>query len=472
MTLTFTRVQKWARAFIMLTSCSQLFGKDTPTAAAAGTASAERQVTAGVKGRVLTNIGVWSPDSQWLVYDTRSDKPGSDFNGETIEMVNVKTGEVREVYRATQGAHCGVVTCHPHQAKVIFIYGEENPTPDWQYCTYHRQGVIVDTAKPGVKHNLDARDIVPPFTPGALRGGSHVHVWDADGECVSFTYEDHVLAQFTSPSPDHDLNLRNIAVSVPRHPVKVKHPHLRNHDGEYFTVLAARTVAEPKPGSDEIKKACEEGWIGSHGYVRADGTRQKRALAFQGQVVTQRGETISEVFVADLPEDLTQAGEGPLCGTEFRAPCPPKGTTQRRVTFTADRRFPGIQGPRHWLRSNPEGSRVAFLMKDDAGVVQIWTVSPNGGAPVQVTHNAWSVASAICWSPDGRCLTYAADNSVFVTEAASGQTTRVTRRSDDASAPRSEACVYSPNGKQIAFMRRVPSPVELSVQLYVVDAPK
>jgi len=52
----------------------------------------------------------------------------------------------------------------------------------------------VDTAKPGVANNLDARDLTPPFTPGALRGGSHIHVWDSAGEWASFTYEDHVLA--------------------------------------------------------------------------------------------------------------------------------------------------------------------------------------------------------------------------------------------------------------------------------------
>ena len=35
----------------------------------------------------------------------------------------------------------------------------------------------MDTGRPGVARNLDARDIVAPFTPGALRGGSHVHIY-------------------------------------------------------------------------------------------------------------------------------------------------------------------------------------------------------------------------------------------------------------------------------------------------------
>lgn len=38
--------------------------------------------------------------------------------------------------------------------------------------------------------NLDAMDITAPYTPGALRGGSHVHVFSPNGELVSFTYND------------------------------------------------------------------------------------------------------------------------------------------------------------------------------------------------------------------------------------------------------------------------------------------
>src|SRR6185503_20116481 len=155
-------------------------------------------------------------------------------------MVNVRTGEVRELYRAKNGAHCGVATFHPRENKVVFILGPENPTPDWSYGPFHRQGVIVPAgpvAGATVPTNLDARDLTPPFTPGALRGGSHVHVWDAAGEWVSFTYEDHVLAQFKETTLDNDINLRNIGVSAPGRSVRVKKDHPRNHDGEYFTVL-------------------------------------------------------------------------------------------------------------------------------------------------------------------------------------------------------------------------------------------
>jgi len=428
----------------------------------------EKQITRGPGGRILTNTGVWSPDSMWIVYDTRPDPSGEVFQGERIEMVNVGTGEVKVLYQARNGAHCGVATFHPLEPKVVFILGPENPTPDWTYGMSRRQGVIVDVNRPGVAMNLDARDLSPPFTPGALRGGSHVHVWDAAGEWVSFTYEDQILSRHAVETADQEVNLRNVGVCVPGRPVRVSRLHPRNHDGEYFTVLVTRTVANPQPGSDDIKKAFEEGWVGTNGYARPDGSVQRRALAFQGHVVTADGQTISEVFLADLPEDLTVPGDGPLAGTETRRPFAPEGVTQRRLTHTAGRKHPGVQGTRHWLRASPDGSRIAFLMKDDEGVVQVWTVSPNGGSPTQVTRNPWPVASSFTWSPDGRWIAHAMDRSVCVTEVGSGRTERLTEATAPDRAPRPEACVFSPDGSSIAYVRRVPSPVEPANQVFVV----
>jgi WD40 repeat protein len=317
---------------------------------------------------------------------------------------------------------------------------------------------------------LDARDITPPFTPGALRGGSHVHVFSGDGQWVSFTYEDHVLQMLgDSIGQPHDFNQRNIGISAPAGAVKVTSDHVRNHDGSTFSVLVTRTVNSPRPGSDEISKAFEEGWIGTNGYVKNDGTRQKRAVAFQGHVVTTSGETIAEAFVADIPDDVTVPGDAPLEGTATTRPAPPRGTRQRRLTHTADRKFPGLQGPRHWLRSSPDGSRIAILMRDDSGVVQLWTVSPNGGEPRQVTRNQFDIASAFTWSPSGRFVTYVADNSIFVTEVATGESTRLTERAADSSAPSVHACVFAPDGARIAYMRPVERDGRTLNQIFVVN---
>jgi len=265
------------------------------------------------------------------------------------------------------------------------------------------------------------------------------------------------------------MNLRNIGVSVPGHPVRPRSVHARNHAGAFFSVLVTRTTANPAPGTDEISRACEEGWVGTNGYVRPDGSRQKRALAFQGHVSIagpSGARTIPEVFIVDLPADLTIAGDEPLEGTPTRAPRPPKGTTQRRLTFTADRKYPGIDGPRHWLRSSPDGSRIAFLMRDDMGVVQIWTVSPNGGSPTQVTSNAWSIGSAFDWSVDGTRLAHVMDGSVCVTDTRTGETRRLTSRQEGDDSPRPEACVFSPDARQIAYVAQVDS----WNQIFVVSA--
>jgi hypothetical protein len=380
----------------------------------------------------------------------------------------VRNGEVRTLYEPRNGAFCGAATFDPSGKRVVFMLGPEHPSTNWAYCAWHRQGVLVDVVVPGKGHNLDARDLTPPFTPGALRGGTHLHVWAPAGDWVAFTYEDHLLAQFTNAQAGNDINQRNIGISVPGKPVRVSKDHPRNHDGEYFSVLVTRTVAEPKPGSDQIVRACEEGWIGTNGYVRTDGSQQKRALAFQGTVVLQNGKTNVEVFVVDLPEDLTIAGEGLLAGTETRRPFPPKGAVQRRLTSTGAKTFPGIQGPRHWLRSSPDGSQIAFLARDDDGVVQLWTISPNGGEPRQVSRNQWPVASAFTWSPDGAQIAHVMDHSVCVTDMRQGQTHRLTERTEAEIAPRPEACVFSPDGSKVAFVRRIDG----YNQVCVVEVPK
>lgn len=431
-----------------------------------------RQITTAPHGHVLTNCGVWSADSRWIVYDVRSTPDGSTFDGTRIERVEVDTGRVEVLYESRDGACCGVVTVSPVDDRVAFILGPERPTAGWSYGAARRQGVVVRASSPGEAEPLDARDLVAPFTAGALRGGTHVHVFSPDAAAVSFTYEDDVLERATAPA---ERNLRAVGVSVCGRPTVVPRSHPRNHGGSSFTVLVTRLMDEPRPGSDEIMKAFEEAWVGADGYVRRDGSRQRRALAFQGNVVTDAGRTISEVFVVDLPDDLAGllvVGDGPLAGTATTRPAPPHGVRQRRLTFTAARRHPGVQGPRHWLRSSPDGSRIGFLMRDDAGVVQLFTVSPEGGEPRQVTRGATGIASAFTWSPDGRSIACAIDGCIGLVNAETGTLTRLTPPVHDDSAPRPEACVVSPDGRRIAYSRCVPGNEGVFNQIFVVDVPR
>lgn len=440
-----------------------------------GSSSARvRQVTSARHGHVLTNAAVWSADSRWLVYDVRSAEDGSVFDGTRIERVEVESGRVEVLYESRHGACCGVVTASPVDDRVVFILGPEHPTPDWTYAAARRQGVVVHAAEPGVAVPLDARDLVAPFTPGALRGGSHVHVFSPDGRLVSFTYEDAFL---DGPGDEgRARNLRAVGVTACGRPVAVPPGHARNHDGSGFSVLVTTLHDRPRPGSDQIARACEEGWVGRAGYLRADGSRQHRALAFQGRVTGGDGTIFDEVFIADLPADpraLEHPGMGPLAGGPGTRPAVPAGVVQRRLTFTGERRHPGIQGPRHWLRSSPDGARIAFLMRDDSGLPQLFTVSPNGGDPDQITRNPFGIASSFTWTPDGGQVACVADGSVCLVEVPTGATRRLTEPVRDESGPRPEACVISPDGRRIAFVRSVAQAGAAGrhTQLFVVDLP-
>lgn len=405
----------------------------------------EKQLTDDARGHQLTNINVWTPDGQWLVYDVRPH--GGSFTGSTIERVNVETGEVQVIYQATQAAHVGVVTTSAQQpVRYAFIHGPENPDSEWQYDFHHRRGVMV-TEPESVAVTLDALDITAPFTPGALRGGTHVHVFSPDGSRLSFTYNDHVMHQL-----DVRRDQRNVGVALSFSGVVSPKHHPREYDGSHFSVLVSQTTPDPKPGSDDITRAYEEGWIGSEGYLKPDGSRQRWALAFIGDTLSTSGEKRPEVFVVDLPEEdarYQRAGAWPLQGTVASLPTPPQGVSQRRLTFTEH----GVAlQPRHWLRSSPDGSAIAYLMQDGKGVVQLWIVSPNGGQPQQISRTATGIQSAFSWHPKGKSLALVCDNSVMTLDVASGEMRRLTQRTD--TAPSGDAVVFSPDGTKVAYMRQ------------------
>ena len=394
-----------------------------------------KQVTFTPRNHQLTNTRTWTPDSNWLVFDVRPS--GASFTGETIERVNVHTGEREVIYRATQGAHVGVVTVHPQTEKYVFIHGPENPDATWQYDFHHRRGVI---AEQGQVTNLDAMDITSPYTPGALRGGSHVHVFSPNGEFVSFTYNDHVMHE-----RDLALDLRNVGVAVPYGPVTVSAQHPREYSGSHWCVLVSQTTPEPTPGSDEITRAYEEGWVGNH------------ALAFIGDTLSENGEKVPELFLVELPQDeegWKTPGEAPLEGTDATLPSPPRGAVQRRLTFTHARRFPGLTTvPRHWVRCNPQATEIAFLMRDDVGIVQLWLVSTQGDEPRQLTRHTTGIQSAFNWHPSGKWLGFVLDNRIACCDAQTGDITFLTQ--NHCTPPSADAVVFSPDGRFVAWMEEV-----------------
>ncbi len=384
------------------------------------------QLTHGNSGHTIHNTQCFSPDDQWIVYDTRNYDTliGSTGN---ISMVNTHTCEIRELYHTNNqtlyGPGVGAATFSPVANRVIFIHGVRNADESNPYSVTRRTGVAIDIEKPFHPIFMDARHVTAPFTSGALRGGTHAHNWSPDGRFISFTYNDYIMQQLEKKDASVK-DLRTVGVMVSGRPVHVPFdPSEEDNSGEMFSVVVAKVTQGPQPGSDEIDKAFDEGWIGTNGYQKTDGSWQHRAVAFQGEVINADGTKKTEVFVADLPEDLTKANPGkPLEGTINSRPNVPAGVSQRRITYTKN----GIQGPRHWLRCTPDGKIIGFLSKDDKDTIQVFGVSPNGGNIRQLTFNPHSVKGPFNFSPDGKYLAYLADNSVFITDVKSGKSQRLT----------------------------------------------
>lgn len=174
-------------------------------------------------------------------------------------------------------------------------------------------------------------------------------------------------------------------------------PHPRNYGGEYFSTLWTKTDAR-------LTRACEECWIGD-----------SRSIAFQGTI-----DGVVDVFVVDERGEL------------------------RRLTQSL-----GLAGPRHWLQS--DGHRIACLMKDERDIVQLWTVSLEGELR-QLTRCEQGIGSAFTWQ--GRKFAAVADGCVASIDADSGAVVALSPPSRDDDEIRPEACVFSPDGSEIAYVRR------------------
>jgi len=414
----------------------------------------------------LDNNDNFSPDDQWLAYDVRT-QAGGIGACPRIEKVNIQTGEVVILYNlpdnAEFGPGAGAVSYSHATNQVVFIHGLLNCTENNPYQQWRRTGVIIDDSTPGQPIFMDARDITPPFTPGALRGGTHRHEWSGDGQWIGFTYNDAILKHLED-STGQIHNLRTIGVSKNIGPVLVP---LRsdgdNVSGQWFSVLVVKVVPNPTPGSDEISRAAGDSWVGYDGYRKDNGEKQ-RARAFIGSTIDIKGNPIDEVFIVDIPEDITIPGnDGPLEGTATTMPAQPANTSQRRLTNTAAWKNPGCTGV---ARSNRDGSKLAFLAKDENGVTQIFIVSPLGGEPSQVTFEAAGVLSNPRWHPTDDRICYVAENCVFTKTIGQKESIRLTQPTE---LPPVDL-VWSHDGKTIAFCRMIKNESgELTKQIFTIN---
>lgn len=425
----------------------------------------EKQLTFGSHGHTIHNAQVFSPTKEWIVYDTRNDDTQIGST-DRIEMVNTYTGEVKALYRTKNqsefGPGVGAVSFSPMDDKVIFIHGIRNADKAKPYAINRRTGVSIKTDRPFEPIFMDARDVIAPYTPGALRGGTHAHSWSADGQWISFTYNDAVLGAQRVNTDKQDL--RTVGVMVPGKVIVTDDGSLENNSGACFSVIVARVTADPTWGSDEIDRAFDETWIGNNGYVKADGSLQKRAIAFQGNVHSESGDTVTEVFVLDLPADIKRSSlENPLEGTQTALPGVPIGVVQRRLTYGAH-----ISGPRHWLRSTADGRLILYLAKDKQQLVQVFGVSTVDGNIKQITQNSFSIQGPFNVHPKGNEIVYTADNSVMITDITTGETKRITARFDNEDKPVG-APVFSPDGKDIAYNRYTRMDAGRFLQIYLLS---
>ncbi len=427
------------------------------------TDTAEKQITHDLTyHHDLDNNDNFSPDGKWLVYDTRTDDGGI-AESARIERVNIETGEKQVLFdikgNAVWGPGAGAVSYSPKENAVVFIHGLSTSTKENPYQQWRRTGVIIHDDRPNVPVYMDARDVTPPFTPGALRGGTHRHEWSGDGQWIGFTYNDAILKALED-STGQKRNLRTIGVSKKVRAVKVD-KNAENVSGEWFSALVVRVVPSPVPGSDEISHAASDSWVGTNGYTNTSGTRQI-ARAFLGTVKDQNGHDVPEVFIVDIPEDITQPGPlGPLEGTLTDFPMPPKGTTQRRLTFTDNTPHPGCAGI---VRSSPDGGQLAFVAKDAKGISQIFIISPNGGKPRQVTECASDVTGNLRWHPDGRHVTYVYEGSIVLCAVEDAPFIDRIRVLAEPSIGVPSNLAWSADGKVLAFNRLMKSEAGKGVQ--------
>ncbi|MBK8946255.1 MAG: DUF3748 domain-containing protein [Ignavibacteriae bacterium] len=347
----------------------------------------EKQLTNSSKNHALDNNDNFSPDGNYLCYDTRATIYNENLaNCKSIEKVEIATGVETILWQPEnitgENAAPGIaaVSYHPKENKVIFIHGPflSEVKHRGYYNIRNRNGVEVDGNGKGILTKVDFRDILnSETTHGAHRGGTHRHEYSRTGNRIGFTYDDFILQTY-----DRTIGYLE------------KSPNSANEATHFFSViLKPSEIGKSKPG--EIEKANDDSWVDSLGTMRA----------FIGKVRNGNGiDYSSDLFVADIPLDVDITSS--FSGNKFEYPNPAKGIKIRRLTNGM--KASGI------VRGSFDGKSIAFTALDENSIKQLFIIKADGSqiVPKKVT-NFNSDVNNIRWHANNNWIFFISNGNIF-----------------------------------------------------------
>lgn len=309
-----------------------------------------------------------------------------------------------------------------------------------------------------------ARGLTPGFSPPEQYGGTRT---DARSDQYALAATVYTLLTGRAPADsiermlnkEHLIPVRSLNPSVPVHVEEALQRALALEQEARFPDIAtfrevlrgavpASTVAAPKPTSTPTVRAAApprrlRPWLGLAavggailllgggagaialvaGLVAGD-----RATPTQPRVVAGGGELQND---SPTPVPPTEAPTPTLTLTPTATPAP---------TFTATPERPLIGG----------GGRIAFISDREGGILQVWTMYPDGSDPRQVTFGPGN-KSRPRWSPDGSRILFVGPSDstgldLWVINADGTGLANLTEFPSDDTDP-----AWSPDGTRIAF---------------------